>query len=450
MRRIIRIATLFAVGLAVHHAAPLLAQDFGPLRDQDYRDGGAPDARMVELGRFLFFDEALSGNRNISCATCHHPAFFTGDGLSLGVGEGGRGIGLARSTGAGRTRIRERVPRNAPALFNIGAVEFRSMFHDGRVEVAGNEASGFRTPLGDDLPVGLDSVVAAQAMFPLISGTEMAGQRGENTIGRAVARGEVAGAGGAWDLIAQRLRDIPEYVDLFRRAFADVRSSDDMTIVHAANALAAFEEAAFRSDQSPFDRFLRGEAGALTAAQDRGRRLFYGRGGCARCHAGPLQTDQRFHSIAMPQVGPGKGDGRDGHEDFGRERVTGDPRDRYRFRTPSLRNVELTGPWGHDGAYASLEEMVGHYIDPARAINEYDRAQAILPSRRNLNQLDFLVMDDPVRVQAIADSNQARPERLSPQEVADLVSFLRALTDPSAYMLLDQIPATVPSGLLTQ
>jgi cytochrome c peroxidase len=426
------------------------AQDFGPLRDQDYRDGGQPDGQLVELGRLLFFDEVMSGNRNISCATCHHPDFFSGDGLSLGLGEGGRGIGLARTTGRGGSRVRERVPRNAPALFNIGARQQSVMFHDGRVEAARGQASGFRTPAGDQTPQGLSDVVAAQALFPLVSGTEMAGQRGENEIGRAVARGEISGAGGAWDLVVDRLRAIPEYVARFRRVFDDVGGSEDMSIAHAANAIAAFESSAFRSDQSPFDRFLRAEPGALTPQQDRGRRLFYGRADCSRCHSGPLQTDNRFHSIAMPQIGPGKGDGFDGHEDFGRERVTGDPRDRYRFRTPSLRNVELTGPWGHSGAYATLEAMVRHYDNPQREIREYDQGQAILPSRRNLNLLDFLVMDDPARVARIADSNQARPTRLNGQDVDDLVAFLRALTDPRAYTLGAEAPVSVPSGLLTR
>lgn len=449
MRRFVIVALTIILG-SLHHVQPLVAQQFGPLRDRDFRDGGQADAELVELGRLLFFDEILSGNRNISCATCHHPTFFTGDGLSLGLGEGGRGLGVDRTTGTGRTRARERVPRNAPALFNLGALEIRSLFHDGRVEVAPGAPSGFRTPAGTDLPIGLDSVVAVQALFPLVSDLEMAGERGENEIGRAVARGEIAGAGGAWDLVAERLRTIPGYVDRFERAFDDIRGAEDLTIVHAANALAAFEEATFRADQSPFDRYLRGEPGALTPQQDRGRQLFYGRADCSRCHAGPLQTDHRFHSIAMPQIGPGKGDGADGHEDFGRERVTGNRADRYRFRTPSLRNVELTGPWGHDGAYATLEAMVRHYDNPGRAIRDYDRTQAILPSRRSLNLLDFLVMEDPARVDAIAGSNQARPVRLSPQDVADLVAFLRSLTDPRAYTLVDEVPTRVPSGLVTR
>lgn len=96
-----------------------------PVTDSDYYDDGHPDASRVELGRLLFFDKLLSGNENISCATCHHSLTDTGDGLSLGVGEGGRGLGITRDTGSDTDAIHERVPRNAPPVFNLGAREFR-------------------------------------------------------------------------------------------------------------------------------------------------------------------------------------------------------------------------------------------------------------------------------------------------------------------------------------
>ena len=100
----------------------------------------------------------------------------TGDGLSLPVGEGALGLGVTRDTGSGDDAVPERVPRNAPPLFNLGAREFTTLFHDGRVEVDPDHGTGFNTPAGDDLPTGLDNVLATQAMFPVTSGTEMAGQ----------------------------------------------------------------------------------------------------------------------------------------------------------------------------------------------------------------------------------------------------------------------------------
>lgn len=268
-------ACMLIVGLgAVMPAPPAGAQDLAPLRDVDFRDNGNYDTELVELGRLLFFDEVLSGNRNISCATCHHPDFATADGLSLPLGEGGSGIGVARGAGSGRTRVRARVPRNTPALFNLGAHQFRSLFHDGRVAENGAEPSGFTTPAGADLPTGLNNVLAAQALFPLASDIEMAGQPNENEIGRAAARGRLGGNDGVWDLVADRVREIPEYVALFAAAFDDVTGPEDISIVHAANAIAEFEMDAFRTDDSPFDRYLRGDVQALSAQQLRGMDLF--------------------------------------------------------------------------------------------------------------------------------------------------------------------------------
>lgn len=416
-----------------------------PVTDSDY---GYASAAKVALGRFLFYDKILSGNENISCATCHHALTDTGDGLSLSVGEGARGLGVTRDTGTGADAIHERVPRNAPHIFNLGAKQFTRMFHDGRVEKDPTQPSGFRTPAGDDTPLGLDSALAAQALFPVTSGTEMAGQAGENRIANAAYNGNLAGRKGVWALLAKRLRRNPEYVALFKAAYpAEIKKRKDITFVHAANAIAAFEADAGRADDSPFDRYLRGERGAMSLHAKRGMWLFYGLAGCASCHSGKFQTDHGFYAIAMPQIGPGKGDGFDGHEDFGRERVTGDAEDRYRFRTPSLRNVELTGPWGHDGAYDSLPAVLEHHLNPAAGIGNYDTGQAVLPSRPDLDAIDFLVQEDPHRRALIAEASELEPVDLTPGQADALLAFLRALTDPASIDLRDTVPARVPSGL---
>lgn len=423
-----------------------------PVTDRDYYDDGNPDSHLVELGQNLFFDKILSGNLNISCGTCHHALTDTGDGLSLPVGEGGQGLGVNRDTGSGGDAIHERVPRNAQPIFNLGRKDFNFSFHDGRVEICPSEPSGFCSPAGDDLPTGLANILAAQAMFPVTSLTEMAGQDGENDQGSAAAAGDLPQV---WDLIAQKLRDVDGYLPLFQAAFPSgpdaVEVREDITYVHAANAIAAFETAAWRSDNSPFDRYLRGDKAAMSPAAKRGMRVFYGKGGCADCHSGKFQTDQGFHAIAMPQIGPGKGDNlpgySDGHDDFGRERFTGNASDRFKFRTPTLRNVALTAPYGHAGAYDSLKTVVRHNLDPVRSLYGYDRSQAVLPSRPDLDAQDFIVMDDPVRVGAIAAANELAPVKLTEKQFADLIEFLRALTDPDAIDLRSGVPATVPSGL---
>ncbi|MCA9423222.1 MAG: hypothetical protein KC592_19540 [Nitrospira sp.] len=419
-----------------------------PAMDSDFFNNGAPLQAKVELGKLLFFDKILSGNLNISCATCHHALTDTGDGLSLSIGEGGRGLGVTRDTGVGADAVTERVPRNAPPLFNLGAREFDTMFADGRVQVDSFQPSGFRSPAGNALPLGLDNVLAAQAMFPVTSGTEMAGQPGENPIADAGATNRLAGPGGVWDQLAERLRAIPDYVNLFQSAFPDITLAADITFVHAANAIAAFEAKAWRADNSPFDQYLRGEDQALTLAQKRGMVLFYRKDkGCHICHSGVFQTDQGFHAIAMPQIGPGKGDGFDGHEDFGRERVTGDVNDRYRFRTPSLRNVVLTGPWGHDGAFNSLRAVVEHHLNPETSLLNYDHSQAVLPGRPDLDDIDFRVQNDPGRQSNIAAANELQPKPLRKKQVDSLLAFLHALTDTASLDLRHDVPKSVPSNL---
>ncbi len=418
-----------------------------PSTDYDFYDDGAPNPVKVRLGKKLFFDKELSGNRNISCATCHHAITDTGDGLSLPVGEGATGLGVARNTGFGGDAVHERVPRNAPPVFNLGAKEFVRMFHDGRAEVDPNQPSGFRSPAGDDLPSGLDNILAVQAMFPVTSGTEMAGQPPENSIAIATAAGNLAGPGGVWEQLADRLRIIPGYVKLFKAAYDDISSAADITYVHAANAIAAFEAKAWRADNSPFDKFLRGNTGAMSQNALRGMELFYGKAGCSTCHSGTFQTDHQFHAIAMPQIGPGKGDGIDGHEDLGRERVTGDSLDRHRFRTPTLRNVALTAPYGHDGAYNTLRGVILHHLDPVSGIEAYNEKQAVLPPRADLNAIDFIVQDDPARRAVIAASNELAPVSLTNREIRNLIYFLHALTDTVSIDLRNDVPKRVPSGL---
>ncbi|MEL7451157.1 MAG: cytochrome c peroxidase, partial [Pseudomonadota bacterium] len=394
VNRTILIASLLLPMFAAVQSAAAADPGFGALSTDDFPAATATEKEKYALGQLLFFDKILSGNRNISCATCHHPRHGSSDGLPLPLGEGPRGLGPERRVGATMSEsVHARVPRNSPALFNLGATEVHTVFHDGRLSVdeQGIYNSGFVSPLGFQFPAGLDSVLAAQAMFPVTSAAEMAGDAGENPVADAVAQDNIAGPDGVWELLAQRLAGVPAYVSLFRAAYPDeVFTADDITYVRAANAIATFESHAFRTLNSPFDRHLRGEEGSLSDSEARGMALFYGEAGCSGCHSGKLQTDQDFHAIAMVQTGPGKGHGMDGSyrratgfdvtlEDIGRGDVTGDQADNFRFRTPSLRNVALTGPWGHTGAYASLEAVVRHHLDPVAALEAFEPSDTKLP-----------------------------------------------------------------------
>jgi len=407
-------------------------------------------AAKVELGQALFFDKILSGNKNIACASCHHPVTGSGDGLALGAGEGARGMSVVRTLGAGDEAVDQRIPRNAQPLFNLGALEYTTFFHDGRVFPDATKPSGFESPSNWQLPDGLDSPLAAQAMFPVTSDDEMAGQYADGPIGFAAQWQVWAGPNGLWELLTQRLREIPEYVALFQAAYPDqVTSADDMTFVQVANALAAFQAWAFRFDASPFDRFLEGDWRAMSPAQIRGMNVFYGEAGCSSCHSGTFQTDHDFHAIAMPQIGPGKRtrEGATDTADFGLFFTTGMPEDRYKFRTPALRNVALTAPYGHSGAYETLEAVVAHHLNPVDSLHNYDQSQVRLPSRPDLDPEDFLVMNDEDARNDIAAANELAPVYLSDQDFADLIDFLHALTDPAALDMRSIVPTSVPSGL---
>jgi len=393
----------------------------------------------IAIGQLLFYDPILSGNRNTACATCHHPKFGTSDGVSLALGEGGVGLGPDRLANPDNPP-EQRIGRNAPALFNLGAAEFTSLFHDGRLELDITRQWGIRTPLADEMVQGFKSVLSAQAMFPVLSSDEMGGQYSENDVSQAVRQGFLAQKGGAWDIIAARVAAIPEY----RARFDTVIGGGDIRFTDISNVIADFIAYEWRADNSPFDRFLEGEP--LPKQAHAGMELFYGKAGCVTCHSGRFQTDHGFHAIAMPQFGPGKAARfEDHHRDVGRMRVTGQTADAYKFRTPSLRNITKTGPYGHDGAYASLEAVVRHHLDPVAGLIGYDRTQAVFPDLKNAQ--DWAILDTPDEVTAIAAANEIEPMTLSDAEIAALLAFLEALQDETSLSGRLGIPDQVPSGL---
>ncbi|MGV6814307.1 MAG: cytochrome-c peroxidase [Phycisphaerales bacterium] len=416
-----------------------------PVTDADYRP---LDADQVELGKLLYHDKILSGNMNTSCATCHNMLTDTSDGLSLPVGEGGMGLGPARETGFGPDEIEHRVPRNAPHIFNLGAYEFSVLMHDGRIAADPSQPSGFKTPASFLFMNGIDSTVAAQACFPVTSADEMAGQNFENDVSKAAAQGNLPKV---WAILAKRVATIPEYAQMFIDVYDDVNIPQDVTYAHIANAIGAYESAVGRSDNSPFDRYLRGDTGAMSMNAIDGMNIFYGKANCVQCHSGKFQTNHSFAAIAMPQIGPGKGHNQPGfgggYDDFGLAFESGNLDDFFKFRVPSLRNVALTGPYGHAGAYATLEAVVRHHLDPVNSLLNYDQSQAVLPFNATLSPTDFTVMNDPDRVAGIAAANELAPVDLTEEEIAQLMEFLHALTDTDSIDLRWAIPMRVPSGL---
>ncbi len=421
--------------------------------------GPEQEAGKVALGEALFFDKEISGNRDISCATCHHPLLHGGDGLPLPFGTGAKGLGTARKIGVGR----ELVPRNAPEIFNRGAPQWTTMFWDGRVV---EEFDYFGSPAGDKLPAGLDNSLAVQAMFPVTSRAEMRGTAGdlcrpydkepavahvldgeplvvvsedEGMELNEVALVEDDDLDAIWEALMDRLLAIPEYRDLFAAAYPQT-TLGEFGFQHAANAIAAYEIDAFSFDDSPWDRYLAGDKSALSDEAKAGALLFYGDAGCGSCHSGVLLTDQRYHNIAAPQLGPGKDAS---GLDYGRYLETGEPQDKFAFRTPPLRNVAITGPWLHNGAYTRLADVLEHHLNPTESLGRY--AADHLPSavRESLrNEPDVIT-----QVLSTLDPLIQGRRALSDEELARIMAFLHAQTSPSAVDLSYLVPETVPSGL---
>jgi cytochrome c peroxidase len=211
-----------------------------------------------------------------------------------------------------------------------------------------------------------------------------------------------------------------------------------MTFAHASNAIAGFIVSRLSFNNSPWDRFLAGNDQAMTPLQLQGAKNFMS-ARCSVCHNGPALSDNKFHNVAVAQFGPGQGDGLSLRDDFGRMRVSGNAADRYAFRTPPLRNVELTAPYGHNGAFFDLREFVAHYSESDVKLNEFDitRLEALLQATVLPNFADILANRDPLLNGVV----------FSDQIIDEVTEFMKALTDPSARNLQGVMPGRVPSGL---
>jgi cytochrome c peroxidase len=379
------------------------------------------DPALVDLGQALVFDKILSGNRDIACATCHLPSQHAADGLSLAIGTGGSGAGPSRSLGPGR----QFVPRNAPSLLNGGLGLFY-LFWDGQVARSGfgplppgQDGGGFVTPAGTLLPA-VPNILAAQAMFPVANRREMRGERGDlDAFGNP---NELAQYGDSqfveiWQAIMQRLLALDAYKAKFAAAFPGTLASQ-LGFQHAATAIAAFQ-----------------------MAEKRGALLFFGKAQCSSCHSGPFLGGGSFANAGVPQLGPGTGGG--APLDLGRGGLKDQSFYKFAFRVTPLRNVELTAPYMHDGAFPTLEAVVRHYNDVTLALRTYDVAQ-LAPELRPLYHGDVATINTVLET---LDFRLRRSLALTDDEQRDLVAFLKSLTDPAARDLSALIPAAVPSGL---
>jgi cytochrome c peroxidase len=293
----------------------------------------------VDLGKKLFWDPVLSGNFDVACATCHHPDKGWGDNLNRSIGVGGIGLGENRIGSIA-------VKRNAHTIIN-------SAFNG--IDVNGNYNPSNTVMFWDNRVVSLEE----QSLVPIKSMEEM--------------RGNIYSEEDAITIVSQRLIDIPEYVVLFNNAFGDNTIIDGDKI---SKAIAAYERTLI-ANNSRFDQYYSGDNNALSDIELQGLSAFIAMN-CTACHGGPMFSDYELHDLGTPN---------DGVNDNG---VNG------QFRTPTLRNLSLTGPYFHNGTFTTLEEAVNFYDDfeqndaDAQSLNfDDDQVGAVVAFLRTLNDDNF-------------------------------------------------------------
>lgn len=313
----------------------------------------------VELGRWLFYDTRLSGNQTMSCASCHIQALAFTDGKPRSIG----------STGVIH-------PRSSMSLVNVA--------YASRLTWA--------NPLLDRLE--------DQALTPLL---------GDNPV--------EMGLGGQESRVGELLRNEANYSQLARAAFP--QDEDPHSLLNGLRAISAFVRTILGYD-SPYDRYLRGEATALSTAAERGMELFFSeRLECFHCHGGFNFTDSTTHAnsrvdnVGFHNTGLYNLDGEGAYpvDNTGLFDMTGERRDMGRFRAPSLRNIAVTAPYMHDGSIPTLDAVIDHYARGGRLLED-----GPFPGDGRLS---------PFKSEFVTGFE------LNEQERADLLTFLESLTDRS-------------------
>lgn len=405
------------------------------------------ESPIAQLGMQLFFSKSLSGDMDTACASCHHPFLGGGDALPLSIGVAAiqpnlLGPGRLHDAGAVHADGGPTVPRNAPSTFNI-AFYNQALFHDGRVQTLSDSdaLNGLNEPLRTpDSPFATadnfagTNLTAAQARFPVTSKEEM---RGFN-----LAAGESNQV--LREALQRRLRGetnelsknewLSRFATAFNRTTDQVIQDNILSFDNVAFALGEYQRSQVLIN-SPWSQFVQGNTSALTDEQLKGAKLFYStksQGGfdCVACHSGDFMTDEQFHIIAMPQIGRGKGDGEDGSNDFGRFRETNVETDKFAFRTPHLTNIEVTAPYGHDGAFATLEAVIEHHLNPEVSIANYDPSdvQPGIQTTHWVNNTNQAL--DVLKMNMDAGRSLLTTIDFSVEQITQLVAFLKAQTDP--------------------
>ncbi|MEP7257140.1 MAG: cytochrome-c peroxidase [Flavitalea sp.] len=294
---------------------PLGTIDALPLSYNSPKDNPSTPEK-IELGRLLFYDPVLSGDREVACATCHHPEFGYAESLELSIGVNGKGLGQHRSFNE-----QNDIPftkRNSQSLINTA---FNGIDEEGNYFPE-------KAPMFWDLRA---FSLEQQAMLPIKTFEEMRGHGFKEV--------EMPGE------VAKRLKVIASYRNLFAKAFSGTNPVSDTNI---GKALAAFQRSLL-ANNSRFDKYMRGDKSAMSGGEIEAMQVFI-QTGCARCHSGPMFSDFKTHvlGIADNEKLPVSDSGFQGS---------------YAFRTPTLRNLRHTGPFMHNGKLHSLENVLTFYED---------------------------------------------------------------------------------------
>ena len=398
------------------------------------------------LGQMLFFDPILSGTRDVACATCHLLGRGTSDGVALSVGVDAAGLAEERRP-LGAPRVH---PRNSMDLWNRGHPSVRNMFWDGRVSETDAPVSRFQTPMGDYLPDGIESVLAAQALLPLAGEEEMLGLPSDrsapdlpgdhgdrpNEIALAAAgldEDEPALFVAVHDALMRRLlgqagTPLADWQIAYRRLIAAAYRETllgAVTMGDLANAIGHFQELAFVTRDTPWDRYLAGDKGAIGRTAKEGALLFYGKARCARLSQRPAL--QRL-PVPLPRRAP----------------------DRPRHRRERRRSRPLRGD-----AHPPQPLSVPHAAAPQRHLD-----RALLPQMgpwRASRRPSPCTSRRPPRRPTSPRPRQRRRASFTPMlrrglaldtaERASLLAFLQSLEDDQAGRRALIVPERVPSGL---
>ncbi|WP_324675320.1 cytochrome-c peroxidase [Hymenobacter sp. GOD-10R] len=271
-------------------------------------------AAKINLGQALFWDPILSGSRDVSCASCHHPASGYADQLDLPIGVNGQGLGATR-----RFHAPNDIPfgkRNTQTLLNVA-------FNGIGVDAVCNPVTA--PMFWDERAQSLE----AQSLLPIATLEEM--------------RGHQFSEAAALDSVVSRLRRIPQYQQQFAAVFG---GAAPITATNLGKALACFERTLVATD-TPFDRYMRGDQTALTTQQVQGLNAFV-QSGCQKCHSGPMLSDYQLHVLGVAD------NGKLTTSDSGQNGT-------YAFRTPSLRNLAATAPYMHSGVLTTLADVLRFY-----------------------------------------------------------------------------------------